>query len=82
VRVLEADERLEGQRAGKVWSHCRASSLAFEGIVSKRLGSYYKSGRTDKWRKTKCWTESALILIGTEIDRRTGSPIALLARDE
>jgi bifunctional non-homologous end joining protein LigD len=59
-----------------------AEKLGLEGIVSKRLGSRYKSSRTDAWRKTKCWTESALVLIGTEIDKRTGSPIALLARDD
>jgi bifunctional non-homologous end joining protein LigD len=59
-----------------------AEQLGLEGIVSKRLGSKYKSGRVNTWRKTKCWTESTLVLIGTEIDKRSGSPIALLAREE
>jgi ATP-dependent DNA ligase len=32
------------------------------------------------WRKVKCWTESSLILIGTEVHKRSGAPVALLAR--
>jgi ATP-dependent DNA ligase len=57
-----------------------AERLGLEGIVSKRLGSHYRSGRVDNWRKVKCWTESALVLIGTEVDKRRGAPVALLAR--
>lgn len=57
-----------------------AEQLGLEGIVSKRLGSRYKSGRVDTWRKIKCWTESSFVLIGTEVDKRSGAPIALLAR--
>jgi ATP-dependent DNA ligase len=57
-----------------------AERLGLEGIVSKRLGSHYRSGRVDTWRKVKCWTESALVLIGTELDKRSGAPVALLAR--
>ena len=53
-----------------------------EGIVSKRLGSSYRSGRTDRWRKVKCWTESQFVIVGTEIDSRSGAPVALLAREE
>jgi bifunctional non-homologous end joining protein LigD len=59
-----------------------AEQLGLEGIVSKRLGSYYRSGRVDTWRKVKCWTESSLVLIGTEIDKRSGAPVALLARQD
>jgi bifunctional non-homologous end joining protein LigD len=57
-----------------------AEQLGLEGIVSKRFGSHYRSGRVDAWRKTKCWTETRLVLIGTEIDKRSGAPMALLAR--
>jgi DNA ligase D-like protein (predicted ligase) len=57
-----------------------AERLGLEGIVSKRLGSHYRSGRVDTWRKVKCCTESALVLIGTELDKRSGAPVALLAR--
>jgi bifunctional non-homologous end joining protein LigD len=56
--------------------------MSLEGIVSKRLGSHYRSGRLDTWRKVKCWTESALVLIGTELDKRSGAPIGLLARQD
>jgi hypothetical protein len=57
-----------------------AERLGLEGIVSKRVGSHYRSGRVDTWRKVKCWAESALILIGTDVDKRSGAPVALLAR--
>ena len=50
--------------------------------MSKRLGSHYRSGRVDSWCKTKCWTESALVLIGTEVDKRSGAPMALLASQD
>jgi ATP-dependent DNA ligase len=59
-----------------------AEKLGLEGIVSKRLGSHYRSGRVDTWRKIKCWAESELILIGTELDKRSGAPVALLARQD
>ena len=54
--------------------------MGVEGMVSKRLGSHYRSGRVDSWRKVKCWTESALVLIGTDLDKRSGAPVGLLAR--
>jgi ATP-dependent DNA ligase len=56
-----------------------AERLGLEGIVSKRLGSHYRSGRVDTWRKVKCWSESALVLIGTALDKRSGAPVGLLA---
>jgi ATP-dependent DNA ligase len=40
-----------------------AERMGLEGIVSKRLGSHYRIGRVDTWRKVKCRTESALALI-------------------
>jgi DNA ligase D-like protein (predicted ligase) len=58
-----------------------AEKLGVEGIVSKRRDSRYRSGRTDRWRKIKCWAHSDFIVVGTSIDKRTGSPIALLAQD-
>jgi ATP-dependent DNA ligase len=39
-----------GRRAA-IFRH--ACSLGFEGIVSKRIGSRYVSGRTRAWLKTK-----------------------------
>jgi ATP-dependent DNA ligase len=54
--------------------------MGLERIASKRLGSHWTSGRVDSWRKVKCWTESALVLIGTDLDKRSGAPVGLLAR--
>jgi len=51
-----------------------------EGIVSKLSSSKYRSGRSKTWLKTKCFTESSLLLIGTARDRKTKAPLALLAR--
>jgi ATP-dependent DNA ligase len=34
-----------------------ADALGLEGIVSKKLTSRYRSGRTHSWLKVKCWTE-------------------------
>jgi DNA ligase D-like protein (predicted ligase) len=58
-----------------------ADKLGLEGIVSKRLSSRYRSGRTRSWLKIKCFTEGEFVVIGTE--RIKGSPpAALLAREE
>jgi hypothetical protein len=46
---------------------------------SKRRDGCYRSCRTDRWRKTKCWTESDLVVLSTAVDRKSGVPIALLA---
>jgi bifunctional non-homologous end joining protein LigD len=51
-----------------------------EGIVSKLASSRYRSGRSKTWLKTKCFTESSFILIGTARDRKTKAPLALLLR--
>jgi bifunctional non-homologous end joining protein LigD len=51
-----------------------------EGIVSKLASSKYRSGRSKTWLKTKCFTESSFIIIGTARDRKTKAPLALLAR--
>ncbi|RWM13575.1 MAG: ATP-dependent DNA ligase [Mesorhizobium sp.] len=49
-----------------------------EGIVSKRLGSKYRSGPTTNWLKTKSFTESEFELLGVERER--GKPaFALMA---
>jgi ATP-dependent DNA ligase len=58
-----------------------ADKMGLEGIVSKRRDSRYRSGPTDRWRKIKCWTRGKLIVVGTGVDSRSGSPIALLAED-
>ena len=50
-----------------------------EGIVSKDALAPYRSGRTKTWLKTKCFTESTFVVIGTDRDRKTGALRALLA---
>jgi bifunctional non-homologous end joining protein LigD len=50
-----------------------------EGMVSKLASSNYRSGRSKTWLKTKCFTESSLLIIGTARDRKTKAPLALLA---
>jgi bifunctional non-homologous end joining protein LigD len=54
--------------------------MGLEGIVSKKLGSRYRSGSTKSWLKTKCYGEEELVLIGTSKGDR--APVALLAREE
>jgi bifunctional non-homologous end joining protein LigD len=51
----------------------------FEGIVSKQGLAPYRSGRSRTWLKTKCFTESTFVVIGTDRDRKTGALRALLA---
>jgi bifunctional non-homologous end joining protein LigD len=51
-----------------------------EGIVSKLGSSKYRSGRSKTWLKTKCFTESSYLIIGTARDRKTKAPLALLAQ--
>jgi bifunctional non-homologous end joining protein LigD len=53
-----------------------------EGIVSKHTMSRYQSGRSKTWLKTKCFTESTFVVVGTDHDPKTGAPRALLARND
>jgi bifunctional non-homologous end joining protein LigD len=53
-----------------------------EGIVSKLASSRYRSGRSKTWLKTKCFTETSFVIIGTARDRKTKAPLALLAQAE
>ena len=53
-----------------------------EGIVSKHSLAPYRSGRSRTWLKTKCFTESTFVVIGTERDRKTGALRALLAHKD
>ncbi len=56
-----------------------ADAAGLEGIVSKRATSRYVSGRSDTWRKTKCFTVDEFEVLG--VDRSSaGIPIALLGR--
>jgi ATP-dependent DNA ligase len=53
-----------------------------EGIVSKQALAPYRSGRTKTWLKTKCFTDSTFIVVGTSRDRKTGALRVLLARND
>jgi DNA ligase D-like protein (predicted ligase) len=53
-----------------------------EGIVSKLALAPYRSGRSRTWLKTKCFTESSFVVIGTDRDRKTGALRALLAHKD
>ena len=52
---------------------------ALEGIVSKHALAPHRSGRSRTWLKTKCFTESTFVVVGTDRDRKTGALMALLA---
>jgi bifunctional non-homologous end joining protein LigD len=53
-----------------------------EGIVSKHAMAPHRSGRTKTWLKTKCFTESTVVVVGTDRNRKTGALRALLAHPE
>ena len=55
---------------------------ALEGIVSKHSLAPYRSGRSRTWLKTKCFTESTFVVVGTDRDRKTGALMALLAHSD
>ena len=58
-----------------------ADDLGLEGIVSKKLSSRYRSGRSRSWLKVKCFAEAEFVVIG--VQRGDGGPAtALLAREE
>src|SRR5262245_21236709 len=56
--------------------------VGLEGIVSKQAIAPYRSGRSSTWLKTKCFTESTFVVVGTDRDRKTGALRALLARSD
>jgi ATP-dependent DNA ligase len=58
-----------------------AEKMGLEGIVSKRLGSRYKSGAARDWLKTKAMTEGEFVVVGAA-PNPGGAPFALLAREE
>ncbi|MGK2922400.1 MAG: ATP-dependent DNA ligase [Methyloceanibacter sp.] len=83
-QVLSADEtspvQFSQEFIGEAAAFFRAcADHGLEGIVSKRASSRYRSGRSKAWLKTKCFTESELMLVGIDRDRKTGAERALLA---
>jgi bifunctional non-homologous end joining protein LigD len=69
-----------GGDGAEFYKACADNGL--EGIVSKHVDSHYRSGRTKTWLKTKCFTESTFVVVGTDRDRKTGALRALLAYND
>jgi bifunctional non-homologous end joining protein LigD len=76
---IQSSEEFRGDGA-EFYKACADNGL--EGIVSKHVDSHYRSGRTKTWLKTKCFTESTFVVVGTDRDRKTGAPRALLAYND
>ena len=85
--LLGADERSRIQFSDEfdgdgnaLFKACAEKEL--EGIVSKHALAPYRSGRSKTWLKTKCFTESTFVVVGTDRDRKTGALMALLAHGD
>jgi bifunctional non-homologous end joining protein LigD len=77
-RIQFSDE-FDGEGAA-LFKACAERGL--EGIVSKHALAPYRSGRSKTWLKTKCFTQSTFVVIGTDRDRKTGAFRALLAHHD
>ena len=74
---IQFSEALAGDARQMLVAACE---MGLEGIVSKRLGSRYVSGRSTAWLKTKCYDEGEFVVLGAE--HEPGKPaFALLARE-
>jgi len=77
--AIQFSEEFRGDGA-ELFKACADHGL--EGIVSKLVNSRYRSGRSRTWLKTKCFTESTFVVVGTDRDRKTGVLRALLAHND
>jgi DNA ligase D-like protein (predicted ligase) len=59
--ILSLVRPLQGQPADLL---DRACSAGWEGLVAKRIGSPYRSGRSPGWRKLKCTASQELVIAG------------------
>jgi DNA ligase D-like protein (predicted ligase) len=57
-----------------------ADQMGLEGIVSKKVSSRYRGGRSRSWLKVKCWAEDEFIVTGVE-PAKDGPAMAILARE-
>ena len=73
---IQVSDEFDGGGAA-LFAACR--DMGLEGIVSKHAMAPSRSGRSKTWLKTKCFTESEFLVIGTDRDRKTGALRALLA---
>jgi bifunctional non-homologous end joining protein LigD len=76
---IQFSEEFDGDGAA-LFNVCAEGGL--EGIVSKHALAPYRSGRSRTWLKTKCFTESTFVVVGTDRDRKTGALRALLAHND
>ena len=60
----------------------RALGMGLEGIVSKRAGAPYRSGRTEDWCKVKCWKSERFAVVGFVPEGTDGLLKLRLARRE
>ena len=63
---------------GAMFNAC--DRMGLEGIVSKRLKSRYRSGRSPDWLKIKCFAEGEFVVTGVERGQ-DGPAMVLLARE-
>jgi len=68
---IQFSDEFEGNGAA-ILKACFSEGL--EGIVSKHALSTYRSGRSKFWQKTKCFTESIFVVVGTDRDPRPEPP--------
>ena len=73
--VIRLSEHFEEDGATMLKHAC---GLHLEGIVSKRAGGPYRSGRNGDWLKTKCASNQELIVIGYEPSDKRGRLIRSL----
>jgi bifunctional non-homologous end joining protein LigD len=76
---IQFSEEVDGN-GDALFKACAEQTL--EGIVSKHALAPYRSGRSKTWLKTKCFTESTFLVIGTDRDPKTGALRALLAHND
>jgi bifunctional non-homologous end joining protein LigD len=76
---IQFSEEFTGDGAA-FFKACLDSDL--EGMVSKHVAAPYRSGRSKTWLKTKCFTQSTFVVVGTDRDPKTGAIRALLAHND
>jgi bifunctional non-homologous end joining protein LigD len=74
---LQFSEEIGGDSAAAL---AAAREFGLEGIVSKRRGTAYRSGKVDFWRKTKCTLSAEFAVIGFEAWGRSSLRSLRLAR--
>ena len=77
--VIDYVEPLHQDGATVYASVCR---LGLEGIVSKRIDSPYRAGRSDAWRKTRCAQSETFAVVGFSENSRGRLDGLYLARGE